>query len=177
MLSIEPLGLAWLPGLPPERDTCAHGGFVIRRAGAVLVDESRASWTLSAAALYLLRSLSADHAGWNTTECMFPCCAFSMYAEDDGARVTIVGCPGGYDARVKHVSGGVILELPPADPLRVGMDEWRRAVVEFADRIDAFHAACAPKRLEDPSDQAGFAAFRSEWARLRRAAAPAHPVR
>jgi hypothetical protein len=164
---IRPVNLRWIQGAADEpKDLCAHGDVEFRIGADVLLDAtSGKDLTVSAAALYLLRTLSIPH----TLEApvgdhLFPCCGFNMYDVPDQDDVVISGCPNGEDFEVlHHVSGtGVVIRSAVGREWLVGWPEWRAAVFGFADLVSGFYAACSPKE-PDPDDVAGLRKFAAEW--------------
>lgn len=165
MFQIDVTGLSWIDGRQDDpEDLCAHG-----HAVAQIGDETFAyDATVSATALYLLKSLSEDH--WmGEGEQFLPCCGFSIYARDDTlSAVDIIGCPNGVDWSVVHDGGLVRLVTPSGRETLVSRDEYQKTVYAFADKVEAFYQSCGPKVLPgDKLDREGYLAFWNEWHRLR----------
>jgi hypothetical protein len=167
---LRPLNLRWIngPGDDPQ-DLCAHGDVEFRVGENVLLDPTAGrNLTVSAAALYLLRTLSAPHTKQSPVgDHLFPCCGFTMYDIDDQDDVVICGCPSGVDFEVRHQGGEVVIRSDEGREYRAAGDEWRSAVFEFADRVSSFYAGAATKQPADDEDRRGFAKFASEWERRR----------
>jgi hypothetical protein len=126
--------------------------------------------TVSAAALYLLRTLSVPHTkNVPVGDHLFPCCGFSMCDLPEQENVVICGCPNGEDFEVFHdVSGaGVMIRAMDGREWRVEWPEWRAAVFEFADKVAEYYAVCSPKQPYDEEDDKGFRKFAVEWERRR----------
>jgi hypothetical protein len=179
VVTLRPVNLQWIRGADDDPDDlCAHGDVEFRIGEDVLLNpQTGRDLTVSAAALYLLRTLSVPH----TREApvgdhLFPCCGFTMYAVDGEPDVVICGCPGGHDFEVLHEVGGAGVVVRAADGREwpVGWPEWRAAVFAFADEVAAFYAACSPRRPAD-DDAAGFRRFAAEWERRRGVAGPVAP--
>ncbi len=171
MVVLQPVKLRWINDAADDpADFCAHGDVEFRIGDDVLLDGTPGrNLTVSAAALYLLRTLSVPH----TREApvgdhLFPCCGFSLYDVAGEPDVAICGCPCGEDFEIRHqVSGaGVIVRAADGREWPVGWPEWRAAVLGFADRVSDFYAACSPKRVA-ADNVAGFAKFVAEWERRR----------
>lgn len=176
-LTIEPCNLHWLPNMPVEQDLCVHGGVVVRADDTVLVDDAAEEWALSAAALFLLRTVERDHTPEApVAEHLFPHCGHAMYAETNSEDVAIVGCPHGRNWRVVHEGSQVLLAFADGRRVTVSRPDWCDAVVEFSNAIEAFYDSSEPKRPTDAVDAAGFAAFRNEWRRRVHAAGHAADV-
>lgn len=154
----------WINGEADEPgDYCLHG-----LAAAVIGDERfEYDCTVSAAALYLLKSLTEDHIA-GEGEQMLPCCGFFMCPDEAGENVDIVGCDNGVDWTVHHEPGRVRLITASGRETLVPLAEYAREVCRFADAVADFYAACSPKREpDDEFDRRGWAAFRREWERRR----------
>jgi hypothetical protein len=168
---LRPVNLRWIQGAADDpKDLCAHGDVEFRIGGDTLLATNGRDLTVSAAALYLLRTLSKPH----TKEApvgdhLFPCCAFAMWDIPGEADVAICGCPNGEDFEVLHqVSGsGVVVRAADGREWEVSWPDWRTAVFAFVDSVSEFYAACSPKQPSD-EDAAGFKKFRTEWRRRRR---------
>src|SRR5262249_9530414 len=155
-----------LPNVPVDHDLCAHGGVLVTQDDRVLVDDRGENWTLSAAALFLLRSLVSDHTPQSRVgDQLFPCCGHAMYVQDASDDVVIVGCPRGRDWQVQHRAEKVVLVFEGERQVSIPEADWREAVLGFSDAVEAFYASCAEKQHLDPDEAAGYKAFRAEWRR------------
>lgn len=167
---LEPVNLRWINGAADDpADFCAHGDVTFRIDGDTLLETSGRALTVSAAALYLLRTLSTPHTHDSPVgDHLFPCCGFSLYDVPGEPDVVVCGCPNGEDFEVLHQfdGSGVVVRAADGRKWPVKWPDWRAAVFEFADTISAFYAACSPKRPA-PEDAAGYAKFVSEWERRR----------
>ena len=62
MIRLEPKEMSWIKGQTDDpTDLCAHGKVHFEINGSILVSESDGNWTVSEAAIYLLRTLESDH--------------------------------------------------------------------------------------------------------------------
>ena len=163
-----PTNLHWIKdAVDDPHDLCAHSPVEFRVGDAVFVRPEDGDWTVSAAALYLLRTLTRDHRIEQPVgDHLFPCCGFSMYdtGEED---VVICGCPSGRDCSVRHVGSDVQLQTDGGPSVTVSATEWRSAVHNFSDAIHSFYERCSLKQPNDTEDQKGFRAFQREWDRRR----------
>jgi hypothetical protein len=166
-LILRPTRLHWLDeNVGDLADLCIHSPVEVAVNGTPLVMPSDGDWTVSAAALYLLRTLSREHTpSAPVGDHLFPCCGFTMYdvGEPD---VVIVGCVSGADFGVTRVGDRVVLsrenvkhELPFVD--------WRDGVWEFADAVRAFYDGAPTREPSSREDAKGNRAFWAEWARRR----------
>lgn len=152
-------------GIREDTDLCLHG-----RAVACIGDRTpEYDAAVSAAALYLLKSLTENHLIYADCQ-MLPCCGFNLFADDTLDNVTVLICPNGLDWSVLHDGNTVILELDDGTKERVSANDYRNAVLAFADKVEAFYNSCAPKKLpEDDFHRNGYIAFWNEWHRRRNA--------
>jgi hypothetical protein len=169
MISISPIRLHWIrdDGVDTPNDLCAHSPIHFEIGGKTLMTVDDGDFTVSAAAIYLLRSLEADHVlDSNVHENLFPCCGHSMYDIGE-ADVQIVGCPNGTNFNVVHA--GDIVELRSSDlgVFRLSSSEWKSAVKSFSDEVQNFYEASKPKEPSDEVASKGFAKMLAEWKRRR----------
>jgi hypothetical protein len=108
MVVLRPVSLRWINGAADDpADLCAHGDVEFRINGDKLIEPTDRDLTVSAAALYLLRTLSVPHSRETPVgDHLFPCCGFSMYDVEGEPDVVICGCPSGEDFEVLHQAGG-----------------------------------------------------------------------
>src|SRR5438876_11685661 len=93
-------GFHWLYAGPA--DLCAHSPVQLLVNGAPIVTPEAGDWTVSAAALFLLRTLTQTHnASSPVCDHLFPCCGFTMY-DVDAPDVVVQGCLSGADFAVEQ---------------------------------------------------------------------------
>jgi hypothetical protein len=162
------LSLQWLEGMPAEEDLCAHGWVAVRLGDRVVSDAAN-TWTVSAAALFLLRTLTADHtAARPVGDQLLPCCGFTMWPDATSENTLVVGCPNGADWWVEHRGPQVRLTAPGGGTVPLPFDAYRAHVLAFVDEVEAFYQRSAPKKMPtDAKDAAGYALFWREWHRRR----------
>lgn len=172
--SLDAGAFCWINGETDDpEDLCLHGHAVARIAGETVEFDC----AVSAAALYLLKSLTEDHL-LGQGEQFFPCCGFFCIADEAGESVEIVGCDNGADWTVLHEGENVRLILPDGREQTLPLSAYREQVFRFADKVEAHYAASAPKVLpEDEFDRRGFLAFWREWRRRRGRSAPGRNAR
>lgn len=123
--------------------------------------------TISATALYLLKTLTENHIIYTDNQ-MLPCCGFFMIPNETLNNVTISGCPNGIDWSVIHDGDSIILELEDGTREYVSIADYKREVLSFADKFEAFYKSCTPKKVPvDEFDRNGYIAFWNEWYRRR----------
>ena len=164
--SITPSDFSWLGGVRDDpEDLCLHG-HAAARIGAVTLEYD---CTLSAAALYLLKTLTEDHIIHEDNQ-LLPCCGFFLVADKAEENVTIIGCDNGVDWTVRHEGGNVRLILEDGTEEVVPLSDYRAAVCRFADEVETYYKACSPKKIpEDAFERTGYLTFWKEWHRRRNA--------
>lgn len=169
MIHLRPTNLHWIDGsIDDSEDLCAHSGVDFRIGDAILIKPTDGDWTVSAAALYLLRTLSKQHTKQQPlTDYLFPCCGNGIFEVEGQDDVQIVGCNSGIDFEVVRMDDDVILTAKGGAQHRVALSDWKKAVCEFSDSVRAFCAASSPKEPEDELDGRSFRKFMSEWSRRR----------
>lgn len=163
MFRIEADNLDWL-GCPRDKrkDLCLHG-----RAVAYIGDKKLEYnlTTVSATALYLLKSLTEDHIAHEDNQ-MLPCCGFSLFADNKLENVTICGCANGIDWSVIHEGEDVRLILDDGYETIVSIGEYKKEVLRFVDKIEKFYQSSPPRKLpKNKHDREGCLAFWKEWRR------------
>lgn len=169
LIILRPVKLHWInESADDPADLCAHASVDFQIEGDVLVRPSDGTWTVSAAALYLLRTLSQPHTkNRRVAEHLFPHCGHGIFEVEGQDDVLITGCNVGIDFEVVQVGEEVLLAAADGKQHRVGAPNWKRAVCEFSDAVQAFYAASSPKQPADDFEQRSFQKFLSEWSRRR----------
>ena len=157
---IDARDLSWLPGCEAE-DLCLHGhGIAVIGAHTLEYD-----CTVSATSLQLLKSLTEDHERNNDSQ-MLPCCGHFLIPDEKEENVYISGCPNGEDWTVRHVEEAVELILEDGYTVTVPMEDYRREVLAFVQKIEDFYNAAEPRILpEDEWRRTGYLTFWKEWHR------------
>jgi hypothetical protein len=176
MIVLRPTNISWLPaneGNPTEQ--CAHGDVTFTiDALPFATGEAAEFLTVSAAALFLLRTLNHDHSQAEPVakgSQLFPHCGHTVYVVDGLFPALVLGCNVGIDLEVVHLAGAVTIHAQDGAKATVTEVAWRDAVVGFVDEVQAFYDASPPRESSgDPFDDEGWAAFWREW-HDRRAAA------
>ena len=161
---IDACNFTWINGEQDDPDDrCLHGTTSARIGGR----ELEQICTVSASALYLLKSLTEDHIA-GSDEQLMPCCGFFLVADNNLENVSIIGCDAGEDWSVIHDGDNVRLVLNDGYEAVVPLGEYKRAVFAYADKLEAYYNSCAPKNIpEDEFDRNGYIAFWNEWRRRR----------
>lgn len=173
--SIKATDLIWICDNPDDpNDLCLHGHVRAEIGERVLEDDG----TVSATALYLLKTLTEDKLMAPHDIQMIPCCGHFMIANDDLTNVTILGCDKGTDWSTIHTADGVKIILPTGEETEISLDEYKAEVLAFADSIEAFYQSCTPKNLpKDEFVRNGYIAFWNEWHRRRNEFAESDEIR
>ena len=155
--------LHWIKndGMDDPDDLCLHGHiFVVIGEDAIECDA-----TISAAGLYLLRTLTENHI-IHDGEAMLPHCGNSMIANDDLSAVDIFGCPNGIDWSVIHEADKIRLITEMGKETLIGFKEYSEEVFAFADKIKSYYDKCQPKNIPSmETERDGYVAFWNEWNR------------
>ena len=164
MFEIDADNLYWINGQPDDpTDLCLHG-HAVAYIGNEKVEYNA---TVSATALYLLKTLTEDHIIYDSNQ-MLPCCGHWIIADDNLENVDICGCPNGVDWSVIHDGNFVKLILESGYEVMVPLSDYREEVYRFADKIEAFYRSCREKIIpENEFDRNGYIAFWNEWHRRR----------
>ena len=162
MFKIDALDLHWIDNsLDCPGDLCLHARIVAQIGTEVFEDDL----TASAAALYLLRTLTEERI-IHTANPILPCCGHFMLANDTLDAVEIIGCPNGIDWSVEHDSGIIKITTEAGVLTFIDAVEYKTEVYRFADKIEDFYKNCSPKTPDEHSEK-GYLAFWHEWHRRR----------
>jgi hypothetical protein len=133
----------------------------------MLIDPGDGDWTVTAAALYLLRTLSQPHNKAEGIGDQFPSCGNGIFEVEGQDDVLIIGCNSGIDFAVVQVGDEVLLTAEDGTEHHVAFADWRTAVYKFSDVVQSIYKSSSPKELEDDSDRRSFEKFMAEWSRRR----------
>ena len=172
VITLQPTDLHWINGsIDDPADLCAHSPVEFRIDDATLIKPSDGDGTVSASAVYLLRTLSQPHTKQQpVAEHLFPCCGNGMFDVEGQDDVLIIGCNTGIDFEVVRAVDEIFVTLAAGTQCVVTASAWIVAVCDFADKVQAFYASSSPKNPEDDADRAGFIKLTTEWARRRQLA-------
>ena len=162
VFQIDAEDFQWIDGKKDNpTDLCLHG-----QAVAVIGTETfKYKATISATALYLLKTLTEDHIIYEDNQ-MLPCCGHFIIPNEDLTNVDICGCPNGIDWSVIHIGNNVKLITDSGKETEVSLEEYRREVLKFADKVEEFYKKCTPKDFSgDEYEEMAYRAFWNEWNR------------
>ncbi len=163
---IDATELCWIDGSANNADDlCLHGHAIAYIGNEQLEFDA----TVSATALYLLKTLTEEHIIYQDNQ-MLPCCGHFYIPDESLENVTIGGCCMGIDWTVKHSGSDVILILESGTAITIPLEEYRQEVYQFADKIEDYYRRCSPKNVpSDEFERNGYIAFWNEWHRRRNA--------
>lgn len=163
---IDATDLHWLEGIE-DTDLCLHGH------GTAVIGERTLEYdcTVSSTALYLLKSLTENHMIYEDNQ-MLPCCGHFLIPDEKGENVYISGCPNGKDWSIRHVAGAVELILEDGYTVTVPLDDYRREVLAFAQKIEDFYNAHPRTLPEDEWSRKVCELFWAEWHRRKEEPCP-----
>jgi len=172
LIILELITPTWIDGAEDDpKDFCAHGQIQFSIDGVNYVTEDMGKWTVSAAALFLLRSVFFNHdEEHSVAECNFliPCCGHWFTPNQPGPFPNVIpGCNLGVDPTVHHKRDKVVIAFEEKESV-VSWREWAQAVLGFAGQVEAFYKRSSPKAPieDDPDDREGYELFWQEWRNL-----------
>lgn len=161
VFSIDVCEFTWICGPEDDpEDLCLHGHVTVQIGKTTMEYDG----TVSATALYLLKTLTEDKVMSEYDIQMVPCCGHFLIANKDLSQVTISGCDNGLDWAVVHENSGVRLILPSGESEWVPLHDYREEVIRFADKVAGYYRSCQPKKIpDDEFTRNGYIAFWNEW--------------
>jgi hypothetical protein len=180
MITLRTSDLQWVDGSTDNPgDHCAHGRVDFRIGNAVFVRPKDDILTVSAAALFLMRTLEGDHTKQDPVaehNLLFPYSGHSVWPCEGKYSVICMGCPQGVDPEITHYRDRVQVRLGTKKAV-VSYKEWKAAVFDFADEVLDFYQRCTPKEEPyDELDRNGWQLFWEEWT-TRRNIEPLHAAK
>ena len=176
MITLKPVELEWINGPEDDpEDQCAHAKVDFKINDTVFISPADESWTVSATALYLLRTLENDSDSESTVaerNSIFACCGINPWIAEEKFDVMIIGCNAGIDVNVVHSGDKVTIQRSDGKKEIIQFEEWRNSVFNFATAIKSYYSNSLPKsKIEDEFDRNGWARFWDEFnSRLNRSA-------
>ena len=166
MISLRAFELGWAFSEGDAlTDQCVHGGIELTVAGGP-VYRTEPDVTVSAACLYLLRTIGDDHTPESSVaegNWLFPHCGFSVWPSNGRYPVDCIGCNQGTDIWIRHTDQDVELRWDEHSII-ISQDAWADAILELAEQIEGYYHHCPPKeKIEDQLHAKGWALFWMEW--------------
>lgn len=164
MFSIKIKNLYWVDGTCEDPDDlCLHGDVSVTIGN----EHFETSCTVSATALFLLKTLSENHM-IHTDYQMLPCCGHFYIPNETNDNVYIPGCPHGIDWSVLHQDGKIKIVTESGAHTLLEPDKYRETVFRFVDKIQLFYTESPPRSVpKGYFERAGYVTFWNEWARRR----------
>jgi hypothetical protein len=135
--------------------------------GHDFVPDASEVFTVSAAALFMLRTIESDYGLERidaSSNYLIPHCGHTAWLCGENGRLEVLGCNDGVDIRVEHVVSGYVRLTSGTLGTDVPEAEWKAAVVGFAEQVKAFYRRSLPKEsIDDQFDRQGWSAFWSEY--------------
>lgn len=178
MIVLEALDLQWSRGPEDDpADQCAHGRVRFEVNETVFVRPEDGIWAVSAAALFLLRTIDLSHTRERPVtqdSQLFPHCGHTMWpVEEMLIGLWCPGCGTGIDPQVVHEGRRVRITAEDGRSEVVEAADWSSAVLRFADQVRDYYRNSRPKRPHrDEHDRRGVFLFWNEWETRRRNASP-----
>ena len=157
--------LYWIDGSDDNKDDfCLHGDVEVN-IGDERYEESCA---VSAAGLYMLKSVTNNHIIYENNQ-MLPCCGHFLLPDDNDETITIIGCGNGVDWSVLHDENSVSILTEKGTKIALDMEAYRRTVFDFVDKIEQYYQKCSPKNMLslDEFSQNAYRVFLNEWKKRR----------
>ena len=153
-------------GDDPE-DQCAHGSLEFRVGDQEFVSIDDGDWTVSAAALFLMRTVTANYSPGDSLaeeNFLIPCCGFTIFpSEKTEFPFYIVGCDTGVDPTIKHENEEILISLGEKQAI-VSCLDWARAVLSFVEQVEGFYKSSAKKvAISDELAKQGWDFFWADW--------------
>lgn len=168
-LEIRILDLHWIENIDDPTDLCAHGHIFVRIGDEVISDKNGLDVTVSATALYLMRTISKNYKKGDYASQLLPCCGHFVIADNNKNSVDICGCPSGIDWTIIHTDDSTVKHISASGKeATIGLDLYKEMVLDFADQVENFYNKSLPKVIpSDDFDKKGYLAFWNEWRMLR----------
>lgn len=161
------IDLHWINDEDATSDLCAHGYVYLKIGDEIVCGKETLDITVSATALYLMRTLESNYKDDDYGNQLLPCCGhwYHAIAIDE---VYIGGCPNGIDWTIEHIEGSVKHTTKNNESCLISFEDYKTAVLNFVDRVAKFYNDSEPKELPvDESNARGYQAFWNEWNSLR----------
>jgi hypothetical protein len=165
---IKLLNINWIGNLPDDgRDLCAHGKVYLRIGTTILSDDRNQDWTVSATALFLLRTLNIDYHEGDFYNFLLPCCGHSLVKEKNKPLI-ISGCNTGIDWNIQHLDNGLVKHFTKDGIEGIIQEEhYKKQIYDFSDRVENFYNKSKKRRFYDKYDKKAYQEFKREWNELR----------
>ena len=140
--------------------------------GVELSDDN--TWCVSASAFRFLQSLFENHF-MGSEKFLIPHCGHFMVPSSDRKTVEIFGCDSGIDFNIIHDGNLIKVQTEDKKEYSVSFDNYRDAVLTYADQITDFCRSNPPREIDDAFDKDMLSIFESSWNSLY-SKAKEHPI-
>lgn len=165
MIELKALNPHWLDSFEePEYDLCVHSPVWLKIDDKIVSNEESGDWTVSASAYEFLRSLKENHNS-DEDEQLLPCCGFNFWKT--GNKIFFGNCGTGMNWDISLGEDHISHRFEDGDQIKVNFNEWRDAVVRFADEVLEFYRTSEPRKFSDDESKKNFEFFLSELKSLR----------
>lgn len=167
VFELKIINLHWIDNEDTASDLCAHGYVFLKIGNETVCDKETLDVTVSATALYLMRTLESNYKEGDFGNQLLPCCGH-FYVPVSVDEVYILGCPSGIDWTIEHLEEGVRHMTKNNEVCLIDFEYYKTIVLAFADTVAKFYDDSLPKELPiDEFDAKGYEAFWNEWSSLR----------
>lgn len=146
-----------------EYDCCVHGSVVFKIGNDILHEGG--DWCVSASALRFMKTIFENRI-MTDEDFLIPCCGNYMIPSDDKKSVTIIGCNNGIDFEIIHNQNIVNIKTQNGNQYEIPLDDYRNAVLAYAEQIGDFYKSNPPRKFYDDSEKDAYDAFMYEWETL-----------
>lgn len=166
---IKILDFHWIDENNPDdkEDLCLHGRLFVRIGNEILSDFDSGSRTISAASLFLMRTVIMDYKPGDFENLLIPCCGHFIIAEEN-EPVLIPGCPDGIEWTIQHTGNGFVRHISDnGSEATITEEEYQEIVFGFADKVGQFYRDHPRILPVDEFGLRGYNGFWKEWRILR----------
>lgn len=160
MFEINVGDISWFNGVRDDKnDLCAHGNVIVKIGN----EKFEYYCTVSAAAMYMLKSLTEDHIVNNGLQ-FLPCCGFFMVQDPNKPdNVVIIGCSNGIDWTLLHKGDNVVIVTSSGVETVIPLKQYAEQIFSFADKVEEFYKCSSPKCFFDKTTEENYNLFWKEW--------------
>lgn len=134
------LDLHWIQNTDDPYDLCAHGHVLVKIGTEIVSDQNSLYVTVSATALYLMRTLTSNYQEGDYFSQLLPCCGHSLIVDEAKGNVLICGCSSGIDWTILHREDNTIEHRSNNGQVAaISKDAYQKLVFDFADQVDQFY--------------------------------------
>lgn len=156
----------WLFKEDINADLCAHGNLTVIIGDELIAGITKdEDWTISATALFLLRTLERNHTKEDQVgEHLIPCCGHFFVFTEETEEVYVDGCPNGIDWEVIHENTFVKLRTKSGKEALIDFDFYKSEILYFVDQVENFYLESGEKIIpDDEFERNGYLEFWNEW--------------